>query len=114
MPKKEPDFSDQLLAQIFNEKEQPINLVTLFEEKLLTYDLSKRKVLSLLNIDARTLDDILEGTAKQPGIINILKIADFLDIPDLKSVLAAVLRNRKKKRLDRLKKQRTLLSSQAF
>ena len=109
MAKQKADFTDQLLEQIFNEKDNPIDLVSLFEEKLTTYDLSKRKVLNLLSLDQRTLDDILQGTAKQPSIINILKIADFLDMTDLTSVHAAVLRNREKKAWGPLKKQRMQL-----
>lgn len=68
------------------------DLKAIFEEKLDEYDLSKSKVLALLNIDARTFDDLLDGKASQPNLINVIKIADFLDI-DVKEVLPTILKN---------------------
>lgn len=91
-----PFNTDLLLSQVFAEKQEFLDLTSLFEEKLVLYDLSKRKVLGLLNMDQRTLDDILAGTAKQPSLINILKITQFLEIEDLNTVLAAILRNQDK------------------
>ena len=104
---KENTFDiDKLFARIFSEteKESPLDLVALFDSKLAEYDLSKRKVLSLLNIDQRTLDDILQGNAKQPNIINILKIAQFLEIEDLNIALVSILRNQDKENIGSIEK----------
>ncbi len=90
---------DNLLEQIFSDKDEPIDLNILFQEKLLEYDLSQRKVLGLLNIDQRTLEDTLNGTSKQPNIINLLKIANFLGIDDLYKAIPAILKNQEKENI---------------
>ena len=83
----------KLLEQIVTGENIEIDLNSLFEEKLKEYNISKRKAGELLNIDQRTLSDTLNGKAKQPSIINIIKIANFLEIDDLYKAIPAALRN---------------------
>jgi HTH-type transcriptional regulator / antitoxin HigA len=83
---------NDLLKSAFQDTEKVVNIKELFEEKLKEYDLSKTKALSILNIDKDVFEDILSGTAKQPSIINILKIAQFIDV-DLTEVVTAIIKN---------------------
>lgn len=69
-----------------------IDVKQLFEDRLTECDLSKTKVLSLLNIDTRTFDDLLNGKATQPNLIHILKIADFLEL-DIRDIIPTILKN---------------------
>ena len=94
---------DSLLEQVFNTVDV-VDLNFLFEEKLKEYAISKRKAVNLLNIDLRTLDDTLKGTAKQPSIINIFKILYFLEINDLFDGLSAILRNPGKENIGSIEK----------
>jgi HTH-type transcriptional regulator / antitoxin HigA len=69
------------------------NLPALLDQKLAEYDLSKTKVLNLLNIDKDTFDDIINGTSKQPNLINVIKIANFLEL-DLSEAVPAILKTK--------------------
>lgn len=82
-----------LLEQIVTGENIEVDLNSLFETKLKEYNISRRKAGELLNIDQRTLTDTLNGSAKQPSIINIIKIANFLEIDDLYKAIPAVLKN---------------------
>lgn len=66
----------QLLNTIFSEDVVDIKIV--FERKLSEYNLSKTKALRLLNIDKDVFEDIVSGSAKQPNLIHVVKIAEFL------------------------------------
>lgn len=70
---------DELLNLVFNDG-NTIDVKSLFENKLEEYDLSKTKALKLLGIDKDVFEEILNGTAKQPNLINVVKIAQFLEI----------------------------------
>lgn len=83
----------KLLEQIVTGENIEIDLDALFEEKIKEYNISRRKAGELLNIDQRTLTDTLNGRAKQPSIINIIKIANFLEIDDLYKAIPAALKN---------------------
>ena len=80
-----------------------MNLEDAFNQKLQDYDISKRKALSLLSIDARTLEDTLQGTSKQPNVINLIKIANFLDIP-LDTVVQSVIKNQSAENIGSIEK----------
>lgn len=67
---------ENLLNSIFSDTNNEIK--DIFEKKLIEYNLSKTKALKLLNIDKDVFDEILNGTAKQPNLIQIIKIAEFL------------------------------------
>lgn len=84
---------NKLLEGIVTGSGTNLDLNKLFEDKLVEYNISKRKASDLLNIDLRTLDDTLAGNAKQPSIINIIKIAHFLEITDLYQAISAILKN---------------------
>ena len=66
-----------LLKSIFDDDVVDIRMV--FDEKIKEYNLSKTKALKLLNIDKDVFEEIVSGTAKQPNLIHIIKIAEFLD-----------------------------------
>lgn len=91
------DFSavniDRLLTKSFEVLD--IDLKEALEEKLTEYDLSKTKVISLLNIDKDTFEDIINGTAKQPTLINVIKIAHFLEL-GIDQIIPAILKNQPK------------------
>ncbi|PQL89749.1 ImmA/IrrE family metallo-endopeptidase [Apibacter sp. wkB309] len=67
---------ENLLNSIFSDTNYDIK--DIIEKKLIEYNLSKTKALKLLNIDKDVFDEILNGTAKQPNLIQIIKIAEFL------------------------------------
>lgn len=75
---KELDIDD-LLNSIFSE-DNPIDIKGMFEEKLELYKVSKTKALRLLKIDKDVFEQIINGSAKQPNLIHIVKIAEFLGI----------------------------------
>lgn len=81
---------ESLLNSIFSDTNY--NIKDVFEQKLSEYNLSKTKALKLLNIDKDVFDEILNGTAKQPNLIHIVKIAEFLGF-DVNSFINIVLKN---------------------
>ncbi|MBS1597261.1 MAG: hypothetical protein JST75_03485 [Bacteroidetes bacterium] len=70
----------------------PPNLRDVFEEKLEEYEISKTKALALLNIDIRTFDDLVDGTAAQPNLVNVMKLADFLEL-NVADIIPTILSN---------------------
>lgn len=79
-----------LLNSVFSEAGYDIKEV--FEEKLLEYNISKTKALKLLNIDKDVFEEIVNGTAKQPNLIHVVKIAEFLGI-EVNDFINVVLKN---------------------
>jgi len=82
---------DDLLKSIFSDKDS-LDIKELFDEKLKIYNISKTKVLKLLKIDKDVFEQIINGTAKQPNLIHVIKIAEFLKIP-INQFIEAVLKN---------------------
>lgn len=56
------------------------SLKELYVEKKNSLELSDRQIQAILGIDAKTLNPILNGTAKQVNFVNILKLAHFLGL----------------------------------
>ncbi|MDX8571468.1 ImmA/IrrE family metallo-endopeptidase [Elizabethkingia sp. HX QKY] len=81
---------ENLLNSIFSDTDYDIK--DIFEKKLIEYNLSKTKALKLLNIDKDVFDEILNGTAKQPNLIHIVKIAEFLGF-EVSNFISIVLKN---------------------
>jgi len=81
---------ENLLNSIFSDTNY--NIKAVFDQKLFEYNLSRTKALKLLNIDKDVFDEILNGTAKQPNLIHIVKIAEFLGI-EVNSFINVVLKN---------------------
>lgn len=82
---------DNLLKLVFKEGGEN-NIREIFEQKLLDYNISKTKSLKLLNIDKDVFDEIVCGTAKQPNLINVIKIAEFLEV-DINDFLRILLKH---------------------
>ncbi|WP_256009775.1 ImmA/IrrE family metallo-endopeptidase [Desertivirga xinjiangensis] len=82
---------NKLLNEIFN-KQTDIDLKAAFEEKLFEYNLTKTKALKLLKIDKDVFEQIITGTAKQPNLIHVVKIAEFLGI-EISKLISVVLKN---------------------
>lgn len=81
---------NSLLKSVFSE--DLIDIRKVFENKLIEYNLSRTKALKLLNIDKDVFEEIVSGTAKQPNLIHIIKIAEFLDF-DVNEFIKIVLNN---------------------
>lgn len=94
---------EYLLNSIFSEENVDVKYV--FEQKLLEYGLSKTKALKLLNIDKDVFEEILNGTAKQPNLIHVIKIAEFLEI-EVNDFINVVLKNQSLKNLESLDNSR--------
>ena len=92
---------NQLLSKSF--EPLVLDLKTILEEKLIEYDLSRTKVINLLNIDKNTFDDIINGTAKQPNLFNVIKIIKFLDL-DLNEALPGILKNQTRENVASIRK----------
>lgn len=83
-------YVNNLLRSAFDNTGEKLDLKELLERKLQEYDLSKTKVISLLGIDKATFEDIINGNAKQPTLINVIKIAEFLGV-DHNEIIKAVI-----------------------
>lgn len=94
---------NQLLSDAFLNPDDFLNLEEAFNHKLQEYDISKRKAIGLLSIDSRTLDDTLQGTAKQPNVINLIKIANFLEI-SIDTVVQSVIKNQSAENIGSIEK----------
>ena len=70
---------DNLLNSIFSNSDN-IDVKEEFEQKLEEYNISKTKALKLLKIDKDVFEQIISGSAKQPNLIQVIKLAEFLDI----------------------------------
>ena len=55
-----------------------LNLNELYQAKKNSLNLTDRQIQNMLGIEARTLNPIIKGTAKQVNFINIIKLAHFL------------------------------------
>lgn len=83
-------YVNGLLRSAFEDKGDKIDLRHLLERKLEEYDLSKTKAIALLGIDKATFEDIIDGNARQPTLINVIKIAEFLGV-DQNYIIKAVI-----------------------
>lgn len=70
---------NKILSDAFDEKPK-INLLDAFEKKASEYGLSITQAKDLLDIERKSLYSILNGESKQPNLINVLKVAEFLEI----------------------------------
>ncbi len=87
---------ESILESIFSDTDY--NVKDVFEQKLIEYNLSRTKALKLLNIDKDVFDEILNGTAKQPNLIHIVKISEFLGF-EVNSFINVVLKNQSKENI---------------
>lgn len=94
---------DDLLKSAFQDPNKHVDIKKRFEEKLLEYDLSKTKVLNILGIDKDVFEGIISGSAKQPSMINVLKIAQFIEM-DLKEVVAGLMSNQSSETIGSIEK----------
>jgi HTH-type transcriptional regulator / antitoxin HigA len=82
--KREDDFDvDRLLRDlykppVFDNKE---SLNELFERRIQELNVSRTNALDILKIERLTLNGILGGTQKRVDFTNLIKIANFLQIP---------------------------------
>src|SRR5690606_4480271 len=103
---------NKLLQDIFND-EVSFDLKARFEEKLEEYGVTKTKALKLLSIDKDVFEDIINGTAKQPNLIHIVKVAEFLEI-DVDNFIQMVLKKQNAENIasiDRARKVRFLMKN---
>lgn len=62
-------------------KPEKLRLKELFDKKISELKITSTSVLEILNIQHRTLKGILEGTQKVVDVTNLIKIANFLQLP---------------------------------
>lgn len=82
---------NSLLNSVFD-SQPSADIKALFEQKLEQYGITKTKALKLLSIDKDVFDEVIAGTAKQPNLIHVVKLAEFLEI-DINSFIKVVLNN---------------------
>lgn len=95
---------DDLLKSIFSDDES-FDIRNEFEQKLTDYNVSKTKALRLLNIDKDVFEQIISGTAKQPNLIHVVKIAEFLEI-NIDKFIQIVLNKQSKNNIGSIDKAR--------
>jgi HTH-type transcriptional regulator/antitoxin HigA len=80
---EESEFANDLLKNLFREVKpsQKVSLKELFEKRVRELKIKPTNVLDILKIEYRTLNGILEGTQRRVDFTNLLKIADFLQLP---------------------------------
>ena len=59
---------------------QVASLKDLYKEKKNSLNLSDRQIQKILGMDSKTINPILNGTAKQINFINVVKLAHFLGL----------------------------------
>jgi Zn-dependent peptidase ImmA (M78 family) len=87
-------MSDKLFNEFLQSLIDPINevdiniegltLKVLFDKRMQELNLCQYQVEKLLNIERKSLNGILERTAKRVDIVNILKLGNFLNLPPQK------------------------------
>ncbi|WP_127125382.1 hypothetical protein [Pseudoflavitalea rhizosphaerae] len=86
------DFSiDQLLSNVLRGDSSIVDLRTIFEQKLEEYGISRSHALKMLAIDKDVFEDILNGSARQPNLVHVLKLAEFLGI-SIEAAVGAVMK----------------------
>ena len=103
---------DKLLEDIFND-DVSLDLKVRFEEKIVEYGVTKTKALKLLNVDKDVFEDIINGTAKQPNLIHVVKIAEFLEI-NVDDFIQMILKNQNAENIasiDRARKVKFLMKN---
>ncbi|MCH8535971.1 MAG: hypothetical protein LAT51_12945 [Flavobacteriaceae bacterium] len=103
---------DDLLKSVF-EKEAEIDLRQVFERKLDEYNISKTRALNLLKIDKHVFEDLINGEAKQPNLIHVIKLADFLEI-NVERLIKEIIKNQKTeniKSIENARKTRFILQN---
>lgn len=103
---------DKLLQDIFND-DVSFDLKARFDEKIEEYGITKTKALKLLSIDKDVFEDIINGTAKQPNLIHVVKIAEFLEV-NVDDFIQMVLKNQNAENItsiDRARKVRFLMKN---
>lgn len=70
----------RILEESFDKDYVAEDLSAIFEAKASEYGLSVSQARDLLGIEYKSLTPLLNGTSKQPNLINVLKLADFLDM----------------------------------
>ncbi len=74
----------QSLIKPINETDsniEEVSLKILFEKRMKELGLSQNQVEKLLNIEKKSLNGILDRTAKRVDVVNILKLGNFLNLP---------------------------------
>ena len=85
--------------------EDNIDLRQLFNKKLEEYDIAKSKALTFLGIDKDVFEDIISGSAKQPNLIHVIKLAEFLGI-GLQQAIAAIMKEQSPETIASLEKSK--------
>lgn len=96
---------DQLLSSALGGDPSIVNLRDLFTQKLEEYGVTRSKALSMLGIDKDVFEDIITGTARQPNLVHVLKLAEFLGI-SIEEVVKAVMKEQSGETIASLERSR--------
>jgi HTH-type transcriptional regulator/antitoxin HigA len=91
-----------ILSQAFTDE---VNVEQMYADKLASTGLKHSQVAKLLSIDRNSLGPIIQGTAKQPSIVNLLKVGEFLGV-DMPTMMSSLLRNKSKEDMKELENAR--------
>lgn len=79
----------------------PVNIEALYATKLSDTGLKNSQVAKLLGIDRNSLTPIIMGTAKQPSVMNLLKVGEFLGL-DVSTMMSNFLQKKPKEEMKEL------------
>ena len=91
-----------ILAQAFTDE---VDVAQLYAEKLTLTGLKHNQVAKLLHIDRNSLTPIIDGTAKQPSVVNLLKVGEFLGL-DMPTLMSSLLKMKSKEDMKELEDAR--------
>lgn len=96
---------NQLLSSALGGDPTIVNLRDLFEQKLEEYGITKSRALAMLGIDKDVFGDILSGSARQPNLVHVLKLAEFLGI-GIEAAVSAVMKEQSGETIASLERSR--------
>jgi HTH-type transcriptional regulator / antitoxin HigA len=71
---------NSLLNASFDDSQEKVDLEQLFAKRLNEYGLTENQAAEMLDIERKSIAAILSGEAKQPNVLNVLKLSEFLDV----------------------------------
>lgn len=95
------EYSISNLLQESFEKTNQINPREIFEDKLIELNISENQAFNLIGLDKNSVNPILDGSIKHPSLFNVLKIADFIDVP-LKEIIVFLIANQQTDKIKKL------------
>lgn len=78
-------MTTSIISEVFDNSKVKLlgDISRAFNQRLADLSLTKNQVCNALDMDKKTLDPILDGSAKQVDIFSLIKIGEFLGLPSI-------------------------------